>query len=170
MLQALDIRDALEAERFLQVHFDPISEPALKPMAANDSSGPEVSIANTPPPVLSPTMWAEADASAFKVRGLSYNSDKQKISSAPSLFKLIAIDFFEVPDTTQNIAAHPRNRVAMAHQRGDPTWVFVLNIMVPGPPYLSFVAYFEGDKVSDLLWEFVCDCVYKLFFFHLCSR
>jgi hypothetical protein len=148
MLQALDIRDALEAERFLQVHFDPISEPALQPMASNDPSGSDgLSIANTPPPILSPTMWAESDASAFKVRGLSYNTDKTKVSSGPSLFKLLAIDFFEVPETTPNISAHPRNRVALAHQRGDPTWVFVLNIMVPGPPYLSFVAYFEGDKV-----------------------
>ncbi len=148
MLQALDIRDALESERFLQVHFDPITEPTLKPMSASEESGPDGSIANTPPPILSPTMWAESDASAFKVRGFSYNTDKLKVSSAPSLFKLLAIDFFEVADTTPNIAAHPRNRVSIAQQRGDPTWVFVLNIMVPGPPYLSFVAYFEGDKVS----------------------
>jgi hypothetical protein len=28
--------------------------------------------------------------------------------------------------------------------------VFVVNIMIPGPPYLSFVAYLEGDKVGDL--------------------
>lgn len=31
-------------------------------------------------------------------------------------------------------------------QRGDDDWVFVVNIMVPGPPNLSFVAYFKGDK------------------------
>ena len=28
--------------------------------------------------------------------------------------------------------------------------VFVMNIMIPGPPHLSFVAYLEGDKVNIL--------------------
>jgi hypothetical protein len=106
-------------------------------------------IATIPPPVLSPSMWTEPDASTFRVRGESYNADKVKIASAPSLFKLIAIDLFEVPEPTPNIASHPRNRVCLAHQRGDPAWVFVVNIMVPGPPYLSFVAYLQGDKVIN---------------------
>ena len=30
--------------------------------------------------------------------------------------------------------------------------VFVVNIMIPGPPYLSFVAYLEGDKVRNLTY------------------
>ena len=82
----------------------------------------------------------------FQVRGKSYCHDKVKTSSATSLFKLIAIDLFEVPEGTPNICAHPRNRVFQALQRGEEDWVFVVNIMVPGPPYLSFVAYFKGDK------------------------
>ena len=28
--------------------------------------------------------------------------------------------------------------------------VFVINIMIPGPPYMSFVLYLEGDKVSHV--------------------
>ena len=39
------------------------------------------------------------------------------------------------------------NRVFQALQRGDSTWVFVMNIMVPGPPNLSFVAYWDADRV-----------------------
>ena len=69
--------------------------------------------------------------------------------SAPSLFKLVAVDLYEVDEGTQNIAAHPKNRVALAKERGDPAWVFVLNIMVPGPPNLSFVVYLVGDPVSS---------------------
>lgn len=111
-------------------------------------------MATIPPPVLSPSMWTEPDASTFRVRGETYNTDKVKKNSAPSLFKLIAIDLFEVSEPTPNIASHPKNRVCLAHQRGDPTWVFVVNIMVPGPPYLSFVAYMEGDKVSELFFVF----------------
>jgi hypothetical protein len=70
-----------------------------------------------------------------------------KASSAEPVFKLLGVDLFDVPDTTRNIASHPRNRVFQALQRGEDTWVFVVNIMVPGPPYLSFVVYFQGDKV-----------------------
>ncbi len=105
------------------------------------------SIATIPPPVLPTTMWCESDASTFRVRGQTYNTNKVKIASASALFQLICIDFFEVSEPTQNIAGHPRNRVNLALQRGDDSFVFVVNIMVPGPPYLSFVIYFVADKV-----------------------
>lgn len=157
MLHILDIRDAIESERYLQVHFDPVSESTMNTVddgAVSSSSGAgrgggaeeQGSIYTIPAPVLAPSMYAEPDAASFRVRGATYNTDKLKCSSAPSLFKLITIDLFEVPETTHNIASHPRNRVHLAAQRGDPTWVFLVNIMVPGPPYLSFVAYFEADK------------------------
>jgi hypothetical protein len=105
-------------------------------------------MASIPPPILSPTMWQESDATTFKIRSATYNTDKVKCNSSPGVFKLIAVDFYEVPETTHNIASHPRNRVSLALQRGDPSWVFVVNIMVPGPPFLSFVVYFQGDKVT----------------------
>lgn len=154
MLQVLDIRDALEGDRFVQYHFDPVAAPKLtmKPNPGDSSGGHAEggTIATIPPPVLAPHMWTESDASTFRVRGGTYNADKVKVPSAPSLFKLVAIDLFEVPEATRNISAHPRNRVHMALQRSDPAWVFVVNIMVPGPPFLSFVAYFQGDpKLID---------------------
>lgn len=84
--------------------------------------------------------------------------DKVKSNSGPSLFKLVAIDVFEVPETTHNISANPKNRVSLAQQRGEKFWAFVLNIMVPGPPHYCFVMYYTGDKVfyymseHDNLW------------------
>lgn len=72
----------------------------------------------------------------------------KKTISAPALFKFIGIDLYETPEAQKNIASHPRNRVHQALTRGDDSWVFVLNIMVPGTPYLNFVAYYLGDKVS----------------------
>jgi hypothetical protein len=92
-------------------------------------------------------MWGDVDASTFRVRSRTYCIDKVKTTSAPSIFKLIAIDVFETAEPTSHIAAHPKNRVALAHQRGEKTWVFIVNIMVPGPPHYSFVVYMEGDKV-----------------------
>ena len=155
MLQVLDVRDALDSDRFVQVHFDPVCEAKLTKAPANGATAtataeasPQGSIATIPPPILSPTVWMESDASTFKVRGESYNRDKVKVSSAPSLFKLLAIDFFEVTETTQNIASHPRNRVKLALDRGDDSFVFVVNIMVPGPPFLSFCVYFLADRAK----------------------
>lgn len=66
--------------------------------------------------------------------------------SEPSLFKLVAVDVFEVPEPTRNIASNPKNRVHQAFLRGETTWCFVMNIMVPGPPHLCFVIYLEGDR------------------------
>jgi hypothetical protein len=114
------------------------------------------SIGTIPLPTLPSDVWADIDASTFRVRGATYHVDKVKEISAPALFKLIAIDLFEVPEARQNICAHPKNRVALAHQRGDPTWVFAMNIMVPGPPFLSFVAYFQGDPVYLYLYTVNC--------------
>ena len=45
-----------------------------------------------PPPILSPEYWSDVDASTFRIRGNTYNLDKVKAPSAPSIFKLIAID------------------------------------------------------------------------------
>jgi len=153
LLHVLDVRDSLDVERFLHVHFDPVFEAqSASSSAAGQSSATaaagesEGSLATIPPPILSPSMWSTPDASTFKVRGGSYNQDKVKVSSAPNLFKLAAIDLFEVPDATRNIASHPNNRVYLANQRGEKFWAFVFNIMVPGPPFLSFVAYFIADK------------------------
>ena len=106
----------------------------------------EGNIGTIPPPVLPQEYWGDVDASTFRVRGKTYNLDQKKVASAPALFKLIAIDVFEVPEPTFNIAAHPNNRVHLAQQRGEKSWVFVMHIMIPGPPYLSFVAYLQGDR------------------------
>jgi hypothetical protein len=95
-------------------------------------------------------MWMDSDATTFRVRGNDYLTTNRKCASAPALFKFIGIDLFETPDAHKNMCAHPRNRVNLAHQRGENAWVFVLNIMVPGTPYLNFVCYFLGDRVRTV--------------------
>jgi len=186
MLHVLDVKDALDSSRFLQVHFDrPVSASSLRGGPKASCPSPSISgkthattlfpadnnnaslnvvyggdeeeeeeevgtIATIPPPILSPTMWKDSDASTFKVRGASYMTDKVKANSAPCMFKFIGIDLYETDGAYQNIASHPKNRVHQALQRGDDSWVFVVNFMVPGNPYYSsFVSYFLGNK-SDI--------------------
>ena len=65
---------------------------------------PKEWMATIPPPRLQSTMWSDIEATDFKIRGKTYNDDKIKVSSEPSLFKLIAVDVFEVPEPTPNIS------------------------------------------------------------------
>ena len=189
MLHVLDVKDALDSSRFLQVHFDrPVSASSLRGGPKASCPSPSISgkthattlfpadnnnaslnvvyggdeeeeeeevgtIATIPPPILSPTMWKDSDASTFKVRGASYMTDKVKANSAPCMFKFIGIDLYETDGAYQNIASHPKNRVHQALQRGDDSWVFVVNFMVPGNPYYSsFVSYFLGNKVHLIIF------------------
>jgi hypothetical protein len=108
--------------------------------------GPEGSMATIPPMQCQQCYWTHVNPTSFRVRGRNYNADKVKETSAPSIFKLICVDLFETAEPRFNIAADPRNRVALAHQRGESTWVFVVSFMVPGPPNYNFVAYLEGNK------------------------
>ena len=135
------------------MHFDAALERNVaRPVEAKDgdagsSDGAlQGSIGTIPLPTCQKQFWADLDPSTFRVRGRTYNTDKVKEPSAPSTFKLICVDLFETPEPIQNIAADPRNRVALAHQRGESAWVFVVSFMVPGPPHYNFVAYLEGSK------------------------
>ena len=38
--------------------------------------------------------WSQPDGSSFNVRGVSYTSDKKKVSSAPALYELLGVDVF----------------------------------------------------------------------------
>jgi len=150
LLHVLDFRDYIDTERFVQVQFDTTDDKLTNNISNNVIEDPDSSsdtnLGTIPPANLSTEMWGESDASTFRVRGLTYLQDKVKTNSMPSLFKLVAVDVFEVPEATHNISANPKNRVYLAHQRGEKFWAFVVNIMVPGPPHLSFVMYYQGDK------------------------
>jgi hypothetical protein len=110
------------------------------------SSGERKWMGNSPESQCPPGMWGEPASENFKLRGKTYLTNKTKVASAPSLFKLIAIDLFDTGKPVKNICSHPRNRVYQALRRGEDTWVFVMNIMLPGPPFLSFCAYWQADK------------------------
>ena len=76
MLHVLDVKDTIDSERFVQAQFDPTNYDR-KASAANDGSiSSGGTIGTIPPPLLSPEVWGDIDASAFKVRGRSYNLGK----------------------------------------------------------------------------------------------
>ena len=108
----------------------------------------EVSIVNTPP---SQQKFRCPDASTFKLRGASYLLDKKKeVSDGKPIFELLAIDLIESEDSQSlvNIASHANNRVSMSKARGENSFIFVFNILIPGPPHLAFVVYWSVDRNS----------------------
>ena len=157
LLHVLDLRDTTDAERFVPIQFDAPTESTSVSLVSSSvlsngddtvgsGSSTEVSMGNTPPCALCPRMWSVPDHASFRLRGKTYLIDKVKANSLSPVFELIAVDLFLVPKPTYNIASHPKSRVSLAKARGDNTWVFVVNIMVPGPPDLCFVAYMKGKR------------------------
>jgi len=108
----------------------------------SQNQSPEENISRIPPPTCPLDVWSVADATTFRVRGPNYLQDRIKIQSSPSLFKLLAVDIYETDEPIFNIASHPKLRLQSAVQRGDcPDFVWVVNIMIPGPPNYAFVTY-----------------------------
>ena len=49
-------------------------------------------LGSVPPSILSSEYWNDIDATTFRIRGKNYIADRVKVTSAPAVFKLIAID------------------------------------------------------------------------------
>ena len=141
-----------------QVNFDALEERVIDGQVSDDQPQDEDdpaggSLATIPAPTLAAEHYKEPLYHSFRVRGPTYKEDGVKVVSAPYMFKLVCCDMFEVPGPTFNICSHPKNRVYRALQRNEDVWIFAMNIMIPGPPYISFVAYYQADKVC---WDWGC--------------
>ncbi|CAM9860779.1 unnamed protein product [Discosporangium mesarthrocarpum] len=108
------------------------------------------SLENFPPPALDLSMWGEADGRDFMVRGASYLTNRVKVPSARQMFGLRAVDMLVLPQPELHLAAHPANRVQRAREAGEKTFVWILQIMVPGPPHYGFICYFTPEKENWL--------------------
>ena len=93
-------------------------------------------------------MVAEPDGRTFKIRAVKYLDNRVKVPSEQTAFKLCCVDLFSTSEKTVNICSRPDNRVALSKKRGDDTWYFVMNIMVPQRKRqtFSYVVYWEGDR------------------------
>ena len=115
---------------------------------------------NPPPTILD--WWAEPDANSFRVRSKNYLKDKQKINAGSSLFRLFAADIVEVDVPIMGgMCPHPKERVQLALARERvakekglpsdmPPYVFVVNIVMPGPPNYHMVFYYAVDEMSKI--------------------
>jgi len=166
----LDLKDTIQRERF-EAALPESGASFLADMSTNDRTSlllredGSLNGLDQCPPSFNKAMWGEPDSTTFSVRGLTYMSDKVKVASADSLFCLVAVDFFELPTPMKHIVTHPQNRVQIARARGPHPFLFIIQIMIPGPPYYALVAYFTPVDTKIFEYDSPFNRIAKLFFF-----
>jgi hypothetical protein len=142
LLQMLDIRDAIENDRFLDVAPDlTVPKPSLRSGdksttggATNEQINYDLRYADreransligfdaetfcgleSNPPSLNATKWAEPDANSFLVRGPSYLRSRKKINAGVSVGRLVAVDLVNVDQPIfTGMSTHPTERIQLA--------------------------------------------------------
>lgn len=116
----------------------------------------------TLPPPLFYDKWAEPDANSFVVRGPSYKEDRIKINAGASIGRLVAVDVVRVEKPIYSgMSMHPNERIQRALRREKmlkesgkesdmPPFIFVVNIVLPGPPVYHGVFYYAVDDMSTI--------------------
>ncbi|KAG7349640.1 DUF1336 domain containing protein [Nitzschia inconspicua] len=182
LMQTLDIRDAIENDRFLDLSPDlhhPTSLLGKEGRGVNNSQNDYdlryvnrercdsltserfPSVGSHPQP-LGNEKWAEPDANSFMVRGPSYKSDRIKVNAGSSIGQLIAVDVVQVDKPLYSgMATHPSERIQLGLAREKtledkgmksdmPPFIFVVNIILPGPPFYHGVFYYAVDDMSAI--------------------
>jgi hypothetical protein len=116
---------------------------------------------------MSQECWSEPgpDEHGFKIRGPTYIKDKKKIAAGNAAFKLMSVDLLEFNEPTEHIASRPDNIVQTVCSDGESSpFFFIVNIMIPGPPFYSTLFYFspvdssvlsDGSPFGELLTDFL---------------
>jgi hypothetical protein len=182
----LDVKDALDRERFVPVPLDnatvsyslrrlnlgkhqpddmyenPINydyQYSNREHHHSTTDGKSSSISLYPPP-LPHHKWAQLDANSFLVRGKEYKANKVKVNAGSSIGRLIAVDVVRVDAPMYSgLSLHPTERIQLALERerrqlargaphDTPPFVFLINIMLPGPPYYHGAFYYAIDDMS----------------------
>ncbi|CAO2815942.1 unnamed protein product [Amaranthus hypochondriacus] len=97
--------------------------------------------------------WASPPGNVFSVRSEQYLLKKIKCSAAVDYFlKPTGVDWFRSPSKLEHILSRPDNRVMRAlrfhHSNGNflKSFVFAVNLQVPGREHHSAVFYFSTDE------------------------
>lgn len=113
------------------------------------------------PPCLDISSWAEPDANSFRVRGKFYKQDRQKVNAGSSIARLVTVDVVQVDKPIYSgFSVHPTERVQLALKKEKtlkkqsesdlPPFLFVVNIVLPGPPFYHGVFYYAIDRMSSI--------------------
>lgn len=172
LMNVIGIRDVLQHAGFVSVHLadDPLEDsepppvqekPVTRQLArvssyrpneweGNEVTSPATTSLNSSLQGYTGTCpiqyWDSPDIRGIKVRGKTYATDKKKVYAEQPAFALAGVDFFEMPAHQEHIAQRPETLVS---KLGDHVqFMFIVQLMVPGPPCLSMVLYFAPTETS----------------------
>ena len=102
-----------------------------------ESPGPSKGAGLAAEPTLDARYWSCPGADGFKLRGGSYLEDKVKYLAGEPHFDLRGLDLFEAAAPTEHVA---RYLGYVAEERD--SFFYIVNLMVPGPPFLTLAIAF----------------------------
>ncbi|XP_002985462.2 protein ENHANCED DISEASE RESISTANCE 2-like [Selaginella moellendorffii] len=108
--------------------------------------------------------WAAPPGSAFQVRGHNYFAKRVKAAAGECVMKPLGVDWLRSHGKLDHVLARPDNRVrraldlAQAQREGLKSFVFAVNLQVPGKENYSAVFYYATDDPiapGSLLYRFI---------------
>lgn len=108
--------------------------------------------------------WSSPHGNLFHVRGSNYFSRKQKVPAGDWLLKPLGMDWLKSNSKLDHVLSRPDNRVMAALSKanrdgkGLKTFVFAVNLQVPGREPHSAVFYYATDDpipVGSLFYRFI---------------
>lgn len=108
--------------------------------------------------------WASPPGNLFSLRSKQYLTKKTKSPTGDYLLNPTAVDWLRSPTKLEHVLSRPDNRVASVlrahHSQGNflKSFIFALNLQVPGREHHSAVFYFSTDEpiqAGSLLDRFI---------------
>ncbi|OWZ16752.1 hypothetical protein PHMEG_0009405 [Phytophthora megakarya] len=100
--------------------------------------------------------WSEPCATGILVRGPQYLSSKTKVPSARQACRLVNVELYKSNDAIKHIGVSSfvgddfDGPEATNPAVEDRPFLFIINFILPGPPYHSLVLYFTPEDPSEL--------------------
>eukprot|EP01018_Ginkgo_biloba_P001267 Gb_03441 [translate_table: standard] len=108
--------------------------------------------------------WATPPGHLFNVRGLNYFSKKTKVKSSEGLLTPLGVDWLKSSSKLDHVLGRSDNRVmaslrkAQADAKGLKSFIFAINLQVPGREHHSAVFYYVTEDpipAGSLLYRFI---------------
>ncbi|XP_068643043.1 protein ENHANCED DISEASE RESISTANCE 2-like [Aristolochia californica] len=108
--------------------------------------------------------WASPPGDLFHLRGKNFFTKKEKVPSGDWLLQPAGVDWLRSPTKLDNILARPDNRIACALRKSQAfgkslkSFIFAVNLQIPGRECHSAVFYFSTDDSilpGSLFYRFV---------------
>ncbi|KAK8515363.1 hypothetical protein V6N13_139659 [Hibiscus sabdariffa] len=110
--------------------------------------------------------WASPPGDLFSLRSVNYLTKRQKSPAGDYLLAPIGVDWLKSTSKLDNVLARPDNRVSHALRKAQSlgksmkSFIFAVNLQVPGKDHYSAVFYFATEDPippGSLLYRFIND-------------